>query len=134
MDNIEIPPQQSRQLSINRVVLAVLGLIIILVGAVYGIYSLSQPSARNKPAVSTNKLVSPHPANNNQTNSSAATTPNKNGSVASNSGTAQSNNQPGTGSSQLTNTGPGDTAAIGFIVATMFGAAIHYSWQRKQQL
>ncbi len=116
--------------SASRIISAAVLLIVVLGAIAYGIYSLATGGG-SKPNIAVNNSHSfPAPNSNTQpgSNSSPATSPGS-GSAATNS--TGSSSQTGTAStSNLSNTGPGDTALIGFMAAFIIGTTAHYGWRR----
>jgi len=107
--------------SVSRVIAAVFVLVVILAGVGYGIYSLTRPT-KASPAVSSH-LVAPKTTTNKPTTSPTTkpTTTQVKPAVT----------PPPATTKQLTNTGPGNIAIIGFLAAFLVGAAFHYGWRNK---
>jgi hypothetical protein len=105
----------------KRIASAAILVLLILGGLSYGIYSLvntgSSPTV-SKPQ-SSSKVKAPAPK---QTTTS--TSP----SVASQASTPIPTPTTAQTSGQLTNTGPGDVALVGFISVTLVAALTHYGW------
>jgi len=125
--------------SLSRVVAAVIILIIVLGGIAYGIYSVTQNGSNTKQTIAkSNHLVNPTPptsaSNNNQKKTVAPSTTSGKSSAAVNKNTSSSTTSSTSSSSgQLTNTGPGNTAIVGFISAFLFGMLLHYLylWRKR---
>ncbi len=125
--------------SISRIISAVVLVLIVLGAIAYGIYSLTQSSSpsHNQTATTTH-LTAPSPntksksSSKNKTNAAANKQP-----VASANTAPSTTNQPSSStvsgsSKQLTNTGPGETALYGFILASIIGYSIHFFWRKIQ--
>jgi len=130
--------QHPREWSLSRVAGAVVILIVVLGGIAYGIYSLTNSSTSTKPTTSqSSHLVNPTPpptTSKTKTSTKPSNTSSTNGADAaksSNQNSSSASTSPTSNSTQLTNTGPGDVAIIGFIVAFVLGGAIHYLWRKR---
>ncbi len=107
----------------KRVASAAILVILILGGLSYGIYSLvntgSSPTVSKPQSSSSSKTKAALPK---QTASNVPSTSTSQASTPTSS-TSQT-------SGQLTNTGPGDVALIGFISVTFVAALAHYTWRK----
>jgi predicted PurR-regulated permease PerM len=120
---------------------AVIILIIVLGGIAYGIYSVTQNGSNTKQTIAkSNHLVNPTPpsaSKNNQKKTVAPSTTSGKSSAAVNkntsSSTTSSTSSTSSSSGQLTNTGPGSTAVVGFISAFLLGMLLHYLylWRKR---
>ena len=139
VDYAEDGNNEIRRWSASRIIAAVILLFIIAGGLAYGIYSwtynnTTHSTARASNSSSSNSGSTPpvpisSPTHNNGSSSSNVAAPN-NGEGTSSTPVSTT---PAPTATQLTNTGPGDTALIGFMVATVLGTVIHYRWRRIRQ-
>ncbi len=108
----------------KRIASAIILVALILSGLGYGIYSIlnnSSSPAVSKPQSSSKVAASkPKPTTNNPPSSSVS-------SAASGSTAVV---PAATASGQLTNTGPGDVAIIGFMGVSLIASLAHYGWAK----
>lgn len=131
---------EPRRWAPNRIASAAVLALLVCAGVAYGIYSLTSSNGSNQSTTSGNQqLTSPSPNSRGSTKAPSSSQPSSKGSansqpsVSSNSGSNSSTTTSGGAVSQggqLTNTGPGDTAVIGFGIAFMVGTLGHYSWRK----
>ncbi len=130
MSEVEETP---RRWSATRIASAAILLIVILGAVAYGIYSWANSGSNTKHNQTASNSVTNNSANNlaqpfPKTNSSGSNS----SAGASGSTTNGVSGQSASNSSTLTNTGPGETALIGFMAATAVGTLIHYGWRRHR--
>ncbi len=127
--------QHPRAWSLSRIAAAVIIVIVVLGGIAYGIYNLTKSSAPTKPTTAqSSHLVNPTPPSTTTKTKTSTTKSNNTSSASAANSSSQNSSSLSTSSSthtQLTNTGPGDVAIIGFIVAFVVGGAIHYLWRKR---
>lgn len=99
----------------SRIASAVILILLVLGGLAYGIYSLVNSSDTTPTPHSTTHTK--------QAPITKVTAPTPSSSIA-----AQT---PSDTQTQLTNTGPGDVALIGFIGASLIGGLGHYAWRKR---
>lgn len=137
----------TRRWSASRIASAAVLLVLVLAAIAYGIYSwVASGSSSSKTTATNQQLTAPVPnsksgsstTNNKTTNSKNTTKSTSNGAVSSSVGSngtnaakSASGSSSTAGTTSLSNTGPGDTAAIGFIAASVLGTAFHYGWRRR---
>lgn len=124
----------SRKWSVSRILAASLLCLILALAIAFGIDRLIAPNATTKVSkVHQSQSVIKRPPksffNSAPTTNSATNPATKPSQSASSSG---QNNQPASGSSQLTNTGPGDVAVYGFLIATPLGALVYNLWLKRR--
>ncbi len=137
--------EEPRRWAPSRIASAAVLVILVLGGVAYGIYSLTSSggSGSNSPFSTKNNqhLTSPKPkssnnapiANNNSSSSNKSTsgsTKSTNDTSTSGGSTPSSGGSSTTSGQQLSNTGPGDTAIIGFAAAAVLGTVAHYGWRK----
>lgn len=146
--------EESRRWAPSRIASATVLVLLVFGGIAYGIYSLTSSSGsgsnNNNPLSTSNNqhLTSPKPRSSNThsvTNNNSPSTTNKSASggssvgaktsdgVSNISGTAPSvsnNSSAPQSNQQLSNTGPGNIAMIGFVVAALLGTIAHYGWRK----
>lgn len=136
--------ESTRRWAPSRVASAAVLALLVLGGIAYGIYSLTAGSSGPSSSTSTiggTHLVNPAPqAATNPPTGSSKSSPSKTAPAPSSKTPAtsspSSSSPSSTGASstgQLTNTGPGDTAFIGFVSAAAIGTILHYSWRKWRQ-
>lgn len=138
------PDIEPREWSVRRIATTVILLILLVGGVVYSIYSFTRgsgPSNSNQAiSNSSNGAISSKPkesgGSTNKSSASPSPAPSSSPVVGSASGSSQSSPTAtpaapnNSGASQLTNTGPGDTAFISFAVASIVGTIGHYGWRK----
>ncbi len=127
--------QHPREWSLSRIAAAVIIVIVVLGGISYGIYNLTKSSAPTNPTTAqSSHLVNPTPPSTTTKTKTSTTKSSNTSSASAANSSSQNSSSLSTSSSthtQLTNTGPGDVAIIGFIVAFVVGVAIHYLWRKR---
>ena len=123
---------QPRRWELSRIASAAVLVLIALGGLAYGIYSLignSTPSnsgVNAPPASSTRPTQSVSPNSQLPSNySSVSGTPSLSNNAAQNSSSSSG--------VQLSNTGPGNVALYGFVIASLLGTVGHYGWRRHHR-
>ncbi len=148
------PDNEPRKWSVSRIASAAILLILFFGGIAYAIYSFTQGSGSSSNQAASNNQTLPgitQQKSSPSTGSTKSSTPKssaptgsgntsstKTTTGASSAGSGQQSSQS-TGSSttagsssQLANTGPGDTALIGFVVASILGTISHYGYRKAR--
>ncbi len=126
-----------RRWAINRIVSVAILMLLVLGGVAYGVYNLTSGSSSNllhKTKTTTNESHLASPVRQKKTNNSSNSYNQTNlstGSIgaASNKATGLSVT-PSSG--QLTNTGPGNVAFVGFGIVTVISTIFHYGWRKRR--
>lgn len=136
----------TRRWSASRIASASVLLLLVLAAIAYGIYSwVASGSSSSKSTAINQHIVAPAPntkngsspkSNKSTTSKTTVNAPAKGSSSVSanagSNGTSTAKSASGsTATTSLSNTGPGDTAAIGFVAASVLGTALHYGWRRR---
>lgn len=140
---------EPRRWAPSRIASAAVLVLLVLGGIAYGIYSLTSNGSNNSNNVNPNSsksqnLTNPAPqkgtskstppktaTNGGKTSTSGSKSSGTSSSSSSASSSASGGATPSTtANGQLSNTGPGDVAAVGFVVASVVGAFAHYGWRK----
>lgn len=125
--------EEPRRWAPSRIASAAILALLVLGGIAYGIYSLTGGSGNNNKSSTSNSqnLTAPKPKTS-QAPKTSSTPPATSGSSSTSAANGSSSATSSQGGS-LSNTGPGDTALIGFVGATLLGTAVHYGWRKLRQ-